>query len=99
MVRRTYVLRDGVLVPKELAKPRPVAPYVIDDIKPYQSMIDGHMVTGGRREHRNHLREHGCIEVGSEDPRKHVRPKEMPRAHQDIKRAIEEVQRAQRKRN
>ena len=99
MVRRTYVMRDGVFVPKELAKRDPVAPYVIDDIKPYRSMIDGHIVTGGRREHRNHLREHGCIELGNEDPRKHVKKREMPRAHQDIKRAIEEVRRAQTKRN
>ena len=38
---------------------------VMSDIQPYQSMIDGHMVTS-RSEHRTHLRDHGCIEVGNE---------------------------------
>lgn len=35
------------------------------DIQPYQSMIDGHMVTS-RSEHRTHLRDHNCFEVGNE---------------------------------
>lgn len=38
---------------------------VIRDIDPYQSMIDGSMITS-RREHREHLARHGCFEVGNE---------------------------------
>ena len=41
------------------------APMVAPDIQPYQSMIDGSMITS-RSQHRAHLRDHGCIEVGNE---------------------------------
>lgn len=39
--------------------------YVLPDIAPYRSMIDGSVV-GSRSRHREHLRAHGCIEVGNE---------------------------------
>jgi len=35
------------------------------DIKPYKSMIDGSEITS-RSRHREHLRDHGCIEVGND---------------------------------
>ncbi len=41
------------------------APTVIGDITPYQSMVDGTQITS-RSHHREHLRAHGCIEVGNE---------------------------------
>lgn len=40
-------------------------PQVIRDIEPYKSMIDGTMIDG-RKRHRDHLRAHGCVEVGNE---------------------------------
>ena len=43
----------------------PDAPMVMKDIQPYQSMIDGSEITS-RSRHREHLREHGCVEVGNE---------------------------------
>lgn len=39
--------------------------HVMADIQPYKSMIDGSMI-GSRSVHRDHLRAHGCIEVGNE---------------------------------
>lgn len=47
------------------------APMVIGDISPYRSVIDGREIAG-RRQHRDHLREHGCVEVGNEwvEPRR-----------------------------
>lgn len=59
----TYVIRDGELVQKHavVKDTRQIMP----DIKPYKSMIDGHMVTS-RSHHRTHLRDHDCIEVGNE---------------------------------
>ena len=47
------------------------APQVIKDIDPYISQIDGSLITS-RSQHRDHLREHGCVEVGNEkmEPRK-----------------------------
>ena len=38
---------------------------VMPDIAPYQSMIDGTMITS-RSQHREHLKQHGCTEVGNE---------------------------------
>lgn len=60
----TYVFRDGKVVEKGAAL-RTNAHQIMPDIAPYKSMIDGHMV-GSRSEHRVHLRDHGCIEVGNE---------------------------------
>ncbi len=39
--------------------------YVMPDIQPYKSMIDGHMVNS-RSDHRRHLKVNGCIEVGND---------------------------------
>ena len=39
--------------------------HVMPDIKPYKSMITGEIITS-RSKHREHLRRHGCIEVGNE---------------------------------
>lgn len=41
------------------------APMVMGDIQPYQSMIDGRMITS-RSKHREHLKANGCIEVGND---------------------------------
>ena len=40
-------------------------PYVQGDIQPYQSMITGEMITS-RSQHREHLRQHNCFEIGNE---------------------------------
>lgn len=40
---------------------------VMPDIQPYTSVIDGSTITS-RSRHREHLRAHGCIEVGNERP-------------------------------
>jgi hypothetical protein len=48
------------------------APQIMGDIRPYQSMIDGTMISS-RSHHRAHLRQHGCIEVGNET--KYLKPK------------------------
>lgn len=39
--------------------------YLVNDIEPYQSMIDGTMITS-RSQHRAHLKEHGATELGNE---------------------------------
>ena len=66
----------GNLVPvEEYRAVDPDAPMVIPDIAPYQSMIDGRMITS-RSQHREHLRAHGCIEIGNE--RIDATPKGVP---------------------
>ena len=39
--------------------------YIMPDIEPYQSMVDGSMITS-RSVHRAHLRQHNVIEIGNE---------------------------------
>lgn len=52
--------------PKENARPgEGQGLQVISDLEPYQNMID-RKVIGGRKQHRDFLRAHGCIEVGNE---------------------------------
>ena len=59
---------------------------VIPDIQPYISVIDRKPIQG-RRQHRDHLKAHGCVEVGNEPfkPRKEVHES----ARYDIRRAME----------
>lgn len=53
------------------------APQITTDIQPYRSMITGERIAG-RSQHREHLRNHGCIEVGNEAPRARTRV-ELPK--------------------
>lgn len=90
MTRKTWV-QDPVtlkLIPKDEYQPRQSAgPFVMGDIQPYKSMITGEMIQG-RRQHREHLRQHGCIEVGNEKltPRKTINP-----SRDDYRRSVAEV--------
>jgi len=55
------------------------APMIMGDIQEYRSTIDGSLITS-RSRHREHLRAHGCIEMGNERPRapvKDFRPKNL----------------------
>lgn len=67
MTRRRFIQINGELVEVSLdyqAEPR-AAHHVMPDIEPYQSMIDGKQISS-RSHHREHLRMHGCIEVGND---------------------------------
>jgi hypothetical protein len=68
--------------------------YVIGDIQPYRSMQTGEVI-GGRKQHRDHLKQHGLIEVGNErlPPRK---PVPMPDLVEDLRASIREVRRGRR---
>lgn len=70
MMARTRYIQDPVthkLIPAEeyYSSPTVEAPRVLGDIQPYKSMITGEMITS-RSKHREHLRQHGMIEVGNE---------------------------------
>lgn len=52
----------------EYFEEKPEGPMIMKDIKPYQSIIDGSTITS-RSKHREHLRQHGCIELGNEKPK------------------------------
>ena len=75
-MKRTYVMVDGEFVERKRdSKGR--YHYVQGDIQPYKSMIDGSMITS-RSEHRRHLKANNCIEVGNDDPAKHIK-REAPK--------------------
>lgn len=62
-MKKCYVQIDGVLYEKGT---EPIGGMlIIGDIQPYKSMITGEMITS-RSKHREHLRQHGCIEIGNE---------------------------------
>jgi|SRR5215831_7930147 len=64
---------DDVCVFMRADAPAPApGPQVIRDIGAYRSMIDGSMIEG-RKQHRDHLKAHGCIEVGSDTS--HMKPR------------------------
>lgn len=64
-MRRRFIQINGELVEYGSHIQERIAPDVMGDIQPYQSMIDGQMITS-RSKHREHLKAHGCVEVGNE---------------------------------
>jgi hypothetical protein len=61
--------------------------YVIEDIKPYKSMITGEVISS-RSQHRKHLRQHGCEEVGNEKlTRGHTKQAKVKGLRNDIREA------------
>lgn len=90
MQRQTWV-QDPVtleLIPKDEYHSRaPSGPFVMGELAPYRSMITGEMIDG-RRSHREHLKQHGCIEVGNEK----LKPRtERPIPREDIRRDLHQV--------
>jgi hypothetical protein len=75
-MKRTYVLVDGEFVERKKDSTGRYH-YVQQDIQPYKSMIDGSMITS-RSMHRRHLKANNCVEVGNDDPAKHIR-REQPK--------------------
>ena len=60
-----YQDEELVWVREELGKHTKPGHQIMLDIQPYKSMVDGSMITS-RSKHREHLRQHNCIEVGNE---------------------------------
>ena len=94
--RETYVMREGRLVPKRLAAPRPGAqagPQIVRDLEPYRSVAldcatGKRALIGGRAQHREFLRRNNYVEVGNDyaAPRR----EDLARADRvaDIRRAL-----------
>ena len=64
-MRKRFVQIAGVLYERG-HEPVAPGPMIIDDIKPYQSMATGEMITS-RSTHRDHLKQHGCVEIGDQN--------------------------------
>lgn len=92
-VRGRWIFVNGEMIPAHEYHARQgatSAPQIMSDIEPYKSMHDGSRI-GGRRQHREHLRQHGLIEYGNEKP-KPLGDVPLPPAAPDIKQAMEMVQ-------
>ena len=79
--------------------PEPISDiHIVRDIKPYISMIDGSEITS-RSRHREHLRNHGCIEVGNDSSLKRPpKPLESPPGLKEtIIRGVNEVEERQKR--
>ena len=76
------------LVPAAEYDPSPRSAYIVGDIDPYRSMATGEIV-GGRRQHREHLREHRLIEVGNEI-KAHLNPGRPQVDREGIRQALAE---------
>ena len=65
-MRKRFLQIDGELVEVGVlsGKPRQL-PEIMPDIQPYKSMITGETIKS-RSQHREHLREHNCQEIGNE---------------------------------
>lgn len=64
-MRKTFVYRNGELVEKGSVEDTDSKLIVMPDIQPYQSMVTGELITS-RSRHREHLKQHGMIEVGND---------------------------------
>jgi len=86
--RHRYVMRAGRLVELDLEASLPprAGPYIISDIRDYPSVVTGEMITS-RSQHREHLRMHGCVEVGNEMPSVSREP--LPPVSQDLAAAMQ----------
>jgi hypothetical protein len=87
-MRHRYVMRNGELIELDLDAPLPPrrGPYVISDIHDYRSVITSEMITS-RSRHREHLKAHGCVEVGNEMPRSTRQP--LPPVRDDLAAALQ----------
>lgn len=95
-----YAEEKGQVVVNEMPCTEPANYYVMPDITPYTSMIDGSLITS-RSMHRDHLRQHNCIEVGNDssvlNPRPQA-PSSPPGLKEAIIRAVNQVEERSRRR-
>lgn len=65
-MRKTYVQVNGEFVEKGRAPSSKASGVeIMPDIQPYKSMVTGEIITS-RSKHRQHLKDHGMIEVGND---------------------------------
>lgn len=98
MTTKHYVQKNGILYERG-HEPVAEGPMLIDDIQPYQSQVTGEWITS-RSQHREHLRMHGCVEVG--DQTHYLQPQrpdfESPQRKELIRAQIDAMSQAEFKR-
>ena len=91
-----YAEERGQVTVNRMPETQDAGYYVMGDIQPYTSMIDGTLITS-RSHHRVHLKDHGCVEVGNDSSVMNPRPpkplQSPPGLKDEIIRAVNEVER------
>ena len=91
-MRRTYRWNKATGRMIEIDRGDPMGrTQLMPDLAPYKSMITGEMITG-RAQHREHLRKHGCQEVGNEKPDLTNKPMPGP-SKEEVRDSIREAKR------
>ena len=94
-MRKTYRLDmsrpRGQRLVEKTSQEGVVSTQITPDVAPYRSMITGEVI-GGRAQHREHLRRHGCEEVGNDKP--DMTPKQYTPDREAIRDAVREAKRA-----
>ena len=93
-MRRRYVydqLTDRMVevTEREVRVQDKASHHILPDIKEYKSMITGEVITS-RSKHREHLKAHGCIEVGDQVDymvKNRVKPEPPPGLREDLLKA------------
>lgn len=90
-MKRRFIYPKGgepfEVTPDYIPEPR-AGHYVMGDIQPYKSMVDGSII-GSRSVHREHLRAHGCVEIGNET--KHLFQRKPLQSPPGLKQTLIEV--------
>lgn len=99
-MRKRFIQIDGQLheVSSDWRQEPKADIHIMPDIQPYRSMIDGTMIMS-RSHHREHLRQHNCVEVGN-DSSLYKRPEPVrppPNLKQDIIEAVNRVEQRHRR--
>jgi hypothetical protein len=84
---------DGELVwvrPGSLDDDTAEGPQVVRDLQPYRSMIDGSVIDG-RKRHRDHLKAHGCVEIGNDTSHMQRKPIPLPSRRESLHRMLADV--------
>ena len=89
-MRRRWIYKNGDVY-EACEEQAPEVHHIMGDIKEYQSMADGSMITS-RSQHREHLKRHGLQEVGNET--KYLQPRADLRKTGVKEALIDSVQRA-----
>lgn len=96
-MRQTFVLRDGHLVPKHLARPReskrsnlPSPMLVRDNMEPIRGQMDGQLYDS-KSTYRRAVRDAGCVEIGNERIDSAPPNFEAAPAEADVKEAMQQL--------
>lgn len=93
-----YAEEKGEVTVNRLPETQDAGFHVMPDVQPFISMIDGSVINS-RSRYREHLRDHGCIEVGN-DSSLRAKPKPLqspPGLKEAIIKAVNEVEQRQRR--